>query len=236
MAHVLRPGGYLLAQEPITSAGRIDGVPMSMPEARHPDVGALLPGLVREVGLELVDAWAEAPAGAGPGPVATYLEELTEVGPGRRLRRPAAPRHRHRPRRLTAGRPARPLDSLARCRRTTPALDLAAREVRARSRFRARPRRGRAVSPRSPTGHAARRRAGLRVRPRARRSRSRDGAGRLALRSARTTTKPASPSSSPPTFLPISSQAPPAARPRGEPSQAGIAISASSSPPAAPPP
>ena len=75
-------GGYLLAQEPITSAGRIDGVPMSMPTARHPDVGALLPGMVRELGLELVDAWAEAPAGAGPGPVATYLGDLTEVDPG----------------------------------------------------------------------------------------------------------------------------------------------------------
>jgi SAM-dependent methyltransferase len=81
MASVLRPGGYLLAQEPITSAGRIDGRPMSMSDARHPDVGAMLPRLVREVGLELVDAWAEAPAGAGPGPVAAYLEELTEVDP-----------------------------------------------------------------------------------------------------------------------------------------------------------
>ncbi len=82
MAGVLRPGGYLLAQEPITSAGRIDGAPMSMPEGRHPEVGAHLPRLVREVGLQLVDAWAEAPAGCGPGPVATYLEELTEVDPG----------------------------------------------------------------------------------------------------------------------------------------------------------
>ena len=82
MAAALRPGGYLLAQEPITSAGRVDGVAMSMPEGRHPDIGALLPGLVREVGLELVDAWAEAPAGAGPGPVATYLADLTEVDPG----------------------------------------------------------------------------------------------------------------------------------------------------------
>ncbi len=82
MAASLRIGGFLLAQEPVTSAGRIDGGPMSMPGARHPDVGALLPAMVREVGLELVDAWAEAPAGAGPGPVATYLEELTEVEPG----------------------------------------------------------------------------------------------------------------------------------------------------------
>lgn len=82
MVASLKTGGYLLAEEPITSAGRIDGAAMSMPGARHPDVGALLPGMVREVGLELVDAWAEAPAGAGPGPVATYLEELTEVEPG----------------------------------------------------------------------------------------------------------------------------------------------------------
>ncbi|MGA2529250.1 MAG: class I SAM-dependent methyltransferase [Acidimicrobiales bacterium] len=82
MAAALAPGGFLLAQEPVTSAGRIDGVPMSMPDARHPDIGALLPGLVRDVGLELVDAWAEAPAGAGPGAVASYLEELTELDPG----------------------------------------------------------------------------------------------------------------------------------------------------------
>jgi len=82
MAASLRIGGFLLAQEPVTSAGRVDGVEMSMPGARHPDIGALLPGMVRQVGLELVDAWAEAPAGAGPGPVATYLEDLSEVAPG----------------------------------------------------------------------------------------------------------------------------------------------------------
>ena len=29
-----------------------------------------------------MDAWAEAPAGAGPGPVADYVELLTEVDPG----------------------------------------------------------------------------------------------------------------------------------------------------------
>jgi hypothetical protein len=42
----------------------------------------MLPGLVRSAGLQLIDAWAEAPADAGPGPVARYLEELTEVDPG----------------------------------------------------------------------------------------------------------------------------------------------------------
>ena len=83
MASITRPGGWLLAQEPITSAGRVAGVAMSMPSARHPDIGALLPGLVRDAGLELVDAWAEAQAGAGAGPVAGYLEDLTGVSPGR---------------------------------------------------------------------------------------------------------------------------------------------------------
>ncbi len=82
MASAVRPGGWVVAQEPITSAGRIAGLPFSMPDARHPDIGALLPALVRQAGLHIVDAWAEAPAGAGPGPVATYLEHLTEVDPG----------------------------------------------------------------------------------------------------------------------------------------------------------
>ena len=82
MAGAVRPGGWVVAQEPITSAGRINGEPFSMPDARHPDIGALLPALVQQAGLEVVDAWAEAPAAAGPGPVADYLEVLTEVSPG----------------------------------------------------------------------------------------------------------------------------------------------------------
>ncbi len=82
MAAVVRPRGWVVAQEPVTSAGRVDGTPLSMPDARHPDVGAMLPALVSRAGLVLEDAWAEAPAGAGPGPVASYLEELTGVDPG----------------------------------------------------------------------------------------------------------------------------------------------------------
>jgi ubiquinone/menaquinone biosynthesis C-methylase UbiE len=82
MTTVLKPGAALVAQEPITTAGRVGGDPFSMPDARHPDVGALLPALVRDSGLELVDAWAEAPAGIAPGPVADYLHSLTEVDPG----------------------------------------------------------------------------------------------------------------------------------------------------------
>ncbi|MGH9007571.1 MAG: class I SAM-dependent methyltransferase [Acidimicrobiales bacterium] len=82
MADAVRDGGWVVAQEPVTSAGRIGGRPLSMPEARHPDVGAVLPALARDAGLELVDAWAEAPAGAGPGAVSEYLETLTGVDPG----------------------------------------------------------------------------------------------------------------------------------------------------------
>ena len=82
MGAAVRRGGWVVAQEPVTSGGRIDGDPFSMPDARHPDVGALLPALVQQAGLDVVDAWAEAPAGAGAGPVRDYVEFLTEVDPG----------------------------------------------------------------------------------------------------------------------------------------------------------
>ena len=39
MRAAVRPGGWVVAQEPVTSAGRIGGRPLSMPDARHPDVG-----------------------------------------------------------------------------------------------------------------------------------------------------------------------------------------------------
>ena len=82
MGAATRPGGWIVAQEPITSAGRVGGRPLAMPDARDPDVGAVLPALALQAGLDIVDAWAEAPAGVGPGPVADYLELLTEVSPG----------------------------------------------------------------------------------------------------------------------------------------------------------
>jgi SAM-dependent methyltransferase len=82
MAAVVKPGGWVVAQEPITSAGRIGGAPLSMPDARHQDIGALLPSLMRDAGLDVIDAWGESPAGVGPGPVAQYLESLTGVDPG----------------------------------------------------------------------------------------------------------------------------------------------------------
>ncbi len=82
MGAAVRPGGWVVAQEPITTAGRVGGRPLSMPDARHPDVGADLPALAIAAGLEVVDAWAESQAGAGPGPVSDYLAALTGVHPG----------------------------------------------------------------------------------------------------------------------------------------------------------
>lgn len=82
MGSAVRPGGWVVAQEPITSAGRVGAAPLSMPEARHPDIGALLPALVIRAGLEIVDAWAESQAGAGAGPARDYLAQLTGVDPG----------------------------------------------------------------------------------------------------------------------------------------------------------
>jgi SAM-dependent methyltransferase len=82
MRAAVRPGGWVVAQEPITSSGRIDGLAFSHLDARDPDVGSRLPALARQAGLELIDAWAEAPAWSGPGPVADYVEALTDVSPG----------------------------------------------------------------------------------------------------------------------------------------------------------
>ncbi|HEX2041472.1 MAG TPA: methyltransferase domain-containing protein [Acidimicrobiales bacterium] len=82
MGRAVRPRRWLVAQEPVTTAGRVGGRALSMPDARHPDVGAVLPALVRDAGLEIVDAWAEAQAGVGPGPVSGYLAHLTGVDPG----------------------------------------------------------------------------------------------------------------------------------------------------------
>ena len=39
-----------------TSGGRVDGKPLTMPDARDPDVGALLPALAREGGRRLSGA------------------------------------------------------------------------------------------------------------------------------------------------------------------------------------
>ena len=82
MASITRPGGWLVAQEPITSAGRVAGGATSMPDAPHPDIGALLPALVRFRRSRAGGCLGRSPGGGWPGPVAEYLEDLTGVSPG----------------------------------------------------------------------------------------------------------------------------------------------------------
>jgi ubiquinone/menaquinone biosynthesis C-methylase UbiE len=62
MAAAVRDGGWVVAQEPVTTAGRVGGVALSMPDARHPDVGALLPALRWSTpGPRRPPAWARVP-------------------------------------------------------------------------------------------------------------------------------------------------------------------------------
>lgn len=76
-----KSGGFLLIQEPITSGGKINGKNFSMPTAKHPDIGALIPKFVIDLGLELKDCWAEAPAWCGPSQISEYVKTLTGVDP-----------------------------------------------------------------------------------------------------------------------------------------------------------
>ena len=82
MKQAIKPNGWVVIQEPVTTAGRIDLMPLSMPDARHQDIGAELPKLILESGLKLIDVWAEAPVGIKEGPVIEYLHFLTETDPG----------------------------------------------------------------------------------------------------------------------------------------------------------
>lgn len=82
MASAVKKNGWIVAQEPITSSGRIGNKPFSMLDCSNPDIGALLPGIAKQANLEIIDAWAEAPAGVGPGPISDYLKSLTGISPG----------------------------------------------------------------------------------------------------------------------------------------------------------
>ncbi len=81
MAKMVKPGGWLVIQEPVTSAGRVgrQSISSSAEEIRNPDVGMDVPKLVNSIGFDLVDCWAEAPAGFGSSPVVAYLEDMTET-------------------------------------------------------------------------------------------------------------------------------------------------------------
>lgn len=79
MVSQVRPGGWVVIQEPVTSAGRIDDESLrsDSPMIEHPDVGMKVPKLLDGMGIPVVDSWAEAPVGLGGSEVGDYLEELT---------------------------------------------------------------------------------------------------------------------------------------------------------------
>lgn len=81
MASVVRDDGWMVLQEAITSSGRIGEKPLSamVSSMKHPDIGIMVPKLVIDQGLELVDCWAEAPVGYGDTAEARYLEAMTGV-------------------------------------------------------------------------------------------------------------------------------------------------------------
>jgi SAM-dependent methyltransferase len=82
MADNTKTNGWLLIQEPVTSAGRIGGIGFKSEIGLHPDIGAVIPKVCLELGLELSDCWAEAPAGCQNELISKYLESLTGVNPG----------------------------------------------------------------------------------------------------------------------------------------------------------
>ena len=81
MVRSVKPGGWLIVQEPITSAGRVGRSPMDMDteSVLDPDAGCQVLGLLRDAGAEIRDAWIESPVGLGDGPVTRYLEAMSDV-------------------------------------------------------------------------------------------------------------------------------------------------------------
>lgn len=81
MASVVRDGGWIVVQEAITSAGRIGLTPISARSGtmRNPDIGIMVPQIVKDLGLQLIDCWAEAPVGIGDTLESRYLEAMTGV-------------------------------------------------------------------------------------------------------------------------------------------------------------
>ena len=79
----VRPGGWVVAQEPDHHRrSHRRGAAVHARTPATPTSAPCCPRWSSDAGLDMVDAWAEAPAGVGPGPVADYLESLTEVDPG----------------------------------------------------------------------------------------------------------------------------------------------------------
>lgn len=84
MTRAVRPGGWIVIQEPVTTAGRVGHSPLMADTTLilHPDVGMDVPSMLATTGLREIDSWAEAPMGTQGSDAALYLETMTGIEPG----------------------------------------------------------------------------------------------------------------------------------------------------------
>ncbi|SHE72321.1 Methyltransferase domain-containing protein [Ferrithrix thermotolerans DSM 19514] len=84
MVAAVKPRGWIVLQEPVTTAGRVDGQPIGADTEAilWPDIGADLPHLLGDLDVDLKDMWAEAPVGYRRGPEIEYLSHMTDSGKG----------------------------------------------------------------------------------------------------------------------------------------------------------
>lgn len=81
MIKTIKDSGWIVIQEAVTSAGRVGTTPIQMlsDSVRHPDIGIMIPQIMQDEGLDIIDCWAEAPVGYGDTPESRYLEAMTGV-------------------------------------------------------------------------------------------------------------------------------------------------------------
>ena len=82
MRRAVRPGGGWWPRSPSPRPVGSGASPSPCPTPPIPTSGLCCQHSSATPGSSIVDAWAEAPAGVGPGPVAAYLASLTGVDPG----------------------------------------------------------------------------------------------------------------------------------------------------------
>ena len=81
MVRALKPGGWLVLQEAITSYGRIGSTPLSLDTEQvvDQDIGLRLLDYLPHEDVVVRDCWLESPIGKGNHEISTYLEAMTDV-------------------------------------------------------------------------------------------------------------------------------------------------------------
>jgi SAM-dependent methyltransferase len=81
MVRALKPGGWLVLQEAITSYGRIGETPLRLDtdQVVDQDIGLRLLDLLPYDAVSVRDCWMESPIGRGNHQISSYLEAMTDV-------------------------------------------------------------------------------------------------------------------------------------------------------------